>query len=149
MWRGLTVDRIPLSKEEDRIAKAFLNSTLTTAEDLVLRRVGDRIVCVPHGMPVPPRSVFSAGVTLGEIRKGILFPHHQFFSAYGQRFCRKLNLLIEDPRTERYLCGEEIAVDLESGWCAVLVEDMPLGGGKVSGGRMKNHYPKGLRKTGG
>ena len=33
----------------------------------------------------------------------------------------------------------------QNGWCAVLVDGFPLGGGKVSGGRIKNHYPKGLR----
>ena len=42
--------------------------------------------------------------------------------------------------------GEEIdAVTAQNGWCAVLVDGFPLGGGKVSGGRIKNHYPKGLR----
>ena len=33
----------------------------------------------------------------------------------------------------------------EHGAPAVLVDGFPLGGGKVSGGRIKNHYPKGLR----
>ena len=42
--------------------------------------------------------------------------------------------------------GEEIvAATAQNGWCAVLVDGFPLGGGKVSGGRIKNHYPKGLR----
>ena len=31
------------------------------------------------------------------------------------------------------------------GWCCVTVDGWPLGGGKVSGGRVKNHYPKALR----
>jgi glycogen operon protein len=35
--------------------------------------------------------------------------------------------------------------DLPGGWCAVLYEGVPLGGGKISGGKIKNHYPKGLR----
>ena len=139
----------PLTKEENRIARDFLSATDLSADDLFLRRVGDYVVCIPHGMPVPPRSVFSAGVTLGEIRKGILFPHHQFFSAYGRHFHRRLELTSDDVRTDAYLRGEEIGVDLADGWCAVLYHGMPLGGGKVSSGRMKNHYPKGLRKKGG
>lgn len=32
-----------------------------------------------------------------------------------------------------------------SGWTAVLIENCPVGGAKVSGGIAKNHYPKGLR----
>ena len=31
------------------------------------------------------------------------------------------------------------------GWCCVTVDGCPMGGGKVSGGRVKNHYPKALR----
>ena len=51
-----------------------------------------------------------------------------------------------DPRTAAWLRGEEIdAATAQNGWCAVLVDGFPLGGGKVSGGRIKNHYPKGLR----
>ena len=50
------------------------------------------------------------------------------------------------PRTTAWLRGEEIdAATAQNGWCAVLVDGFPLGGGKVSGGRIKNHYPKGLR----
>ena len=55
-------------------------------------------------------------------------------------------LTLTDPRTTAWLRGEEIdAATAQNGWCAVLVDGFPLGGGKVSGGRIKNHYPKGLR----
>ncbi|MFZ2415787.1 MAG: hypothetical protein WAW64_04180 [Gemmiger qucibialis] len=51
-----------------------------------------------------------------------------------------------DPRTAAWLRGEEIeAQTAQNGWCAVLVDGFPLGGGKASGGRIKNHYPKALR----
>ena len=49
-----------------------------------------------------------------------------------------------------YLRGEEIdAVGLDenaSGYCAVIVDGCAVGGGKVSGGKCKNRYPKGLRE---
>ena len=42
--------------------------------------------------------------------------------------------------------GREIAADTAAdGWCCVTVDGCPMGGGKVSGGRVKNHYPKALR----
>ena len=88
------------------------------------------------------------GVMLGEVKKGNFFPHHQFFSAYGDRFKRQEKLTKDDPRTEKYLRGEEIDSEIDgSGWCAVLYEGAPLGGGKVSNRRLKNHYPKGLRNN--
>jgi NOL1/NOP2/fmu family ribosome biogenesis protein len=58
----------------------------------------------------------------------------------------KVNLKSDDSRVEKYLRGEEIDCDTDkSGWCAVCYEGVPLGGGKISSGKVKNHYPKGLR----
>jgi NOL1/NOP2/fmu family ribosome biogenesis protein len=58
-----------------------------------------------------------------------------------------INLSIDDARLIRYLQGEEINVDVEKGWILVTVDGLSLGWGKASQGRMKNHYPKGLRLT--
>ena len=100
-----------------------------------------------HGCPVPERSVFSSGVLLGSVEKGILFPSHHFFKVFGKLFLRQEILKEGDERVGRYLRGEEIeAKDFsEGGWCAVLYEGAVLGGGKASQGKIKNHYPKGLR----
>ena len=60
--------------------------------------------------------------------------------------------VIHEAETVAYLKGLEINVadrekfaDKADGWAAVLVDNCPLGGGKISGGVCKNHYPKGLR----
>jgi NOL1/NOP2/fmu family ribosome biogenesis protein len=50
----------------------------------------------------------------------------------------------------KYLAGEEIACsDSLRGFVAVCLRigehAVTLGGGKASGGRLKNYYPKGLR----
>ena len=137
----------PLSKEETATVGKFFADALTDAPRGRLLKVGDNIVIVSHGYPIPPKSVFSAGVLLGNVEKGILFPSHQFFSAYGELFKRQEKLTRDDPRTLKYLHGEEI--DVQSfegdGWCAVFYEGCSLGGGKASRGKIKNHYPKGLR----
>ncbi len=137
----------PLSKEESAAVKKFFENSLTCAPLGKVLKVGDNIVIVSHGYPIPPKSVFSAGVLLGTLEKGILFPSHQFFSAYGNLFKRQERLTKEDVRTKKYLHGEEIdARDFDGdGWCAVLYEGCTLGGGKASHGKIKNHYPKGLR----
>ena len=55
-------------------------------------------------------------------------------------------LVLLARRLRAWLRGEEISAQTAApGWCAVLVDGLPLGGGKVSGGRVKNHYPKALR----
>ena len=135
----------PLNREQEKVMRAFLNDNLDGLPELCIRAEGERIVAVAASMPVPPRSVFSAGVLIGEIKKGNFFPHHQLFSAYGKYFKRKVDLKKNDRRVEQYLHGEEIDTDEKNGWCALLYEGIPLGGGKISGGKVKNHYPKGLR----
>ena len=125
----------------------FIRDVLYTPSDLTLGMLGDRPILIPSDLPVPPRGVFSAGVLLGELRGSILRPHHQLFSALGHACRRQVNLSDSDPRLFAYLRGEEIGDTGEDGFCAVLYEGMPLGGGKRTGGRVKNHYPKGLRRT--
>ena len=110
--------------------------------------VGEYLVLVGHSERLPSFATFMSGVILGEVKKGNFFPHHQFFSAYGDIFLRKVNLTRGNARVEGYLRGEEIdASEVQNGWCAVTYEGVALGGGKISGGRVKNHYPKGLRNN--
>ena len=135
----------PLSKDEERIIKDFFAESLTDIPEGRIRKHGENIVIISHGYPIPPRSVFSAGVLIGEIRGKNLFPSHQFFSAYGNLFKRKQTLSYTEA--QRYMRGEEIdATDFsDTGWCTLTFEGSTIGGGKASSGKIKNHYPKGLR----
>lgn len=136
----------PLSKDEARIVDAFLEDTLMEKPRAKAYKIGEYVVLISHGVPIPPESVFSAGVLLGQISKGNLTPHHQFFSSYGTLFKRKIELSERDDDLARYLRGEEISCDLMlRGYTALTYLGAPLGGGKASNGRLKNHYPKGLR----
>ena len=90
--------------------------------------------------------VVRGGVLAGSVLKKRFQPAHALFMAYGAQCMNREELTLADPRTAAWLRGEEIdAATAQNGWCAVLVDGFPLGGGKVSGGRIKNHYPKGLR----
>ena len=132
------------SEKTDKILVDFLNDTLVSYDK--------NCVTVHNGNPVYftpdfeiPKGAFSCGVTIGEIRKNYVLPHHQFFMAMGKDFRRKINLSADSDDIIRYLCGEEISVDCENGWAAVTVDGCTVGGAKVVSGRAKNHYPKGLR----
>ncbi len=135
-------------KDEIRVVEKFLSDTFSKKPSGRLIKSGEQIILVSHALPIPSFSVFMSGVLIGEIRKGILFPHHQLFSAYGSDMKLKVNLKNGDGRVAKYLRGEEIDTDVnDSGWCAVCYEGVALGGGKISSGRVKNHYPKGLRNN--
>lgn len=138
----------PANKADILVFEKFVSENLIRKPEGKITAIGEYLVLVTHDHKIPAYSTFMSGVILGEVKKTNFFPHHQFFSAYGDHFVRRENLTKDDPRTEKYLRGEEIeATSVDSGWCAVTYEGVSLGGGKVSGGKLKNHYPKGLRNN--
>ena len=137
-----------LSKSEMRAVESFFKENMEKIPSGRLIKQGNYAVLIPHSHPIPKYSVFMSGVTIGEIKGDRLLPHHQFFSAYGKNMRTQENLTKGDERIAKYLRGEEIpSCGKTSGWCAILYEGVPLGGGKISDGKIKNHYPKGLRNN--
>lgn len=134
-----------MTAKTDRIVTDFLDETLSEYDRQLLSFYNGTPV---YGAPsiVPEKTAFSCGVTVGEIRKNYIQPHHQFFMAMGTQFKRKIELAPDSDDLEKYLHGEEISVDCENGWAVITTAGCTVGGVKVSAGRAKNHYPKGLRK---
>ena len=135
-----------------REAKAFLEENLVSLPDKKMIYLNGRVYLSPD-VVLPEYSVFSSGVCVGELERGRFVPHHQLFSAYGDLFVRRLMLSSAEERTSAYLRGLEIdAGDVacsenakSTGYAVVTVDGVALGGGKISNGVCKNHYPKGLR----
>ena len=150
--------QVKRSKEEVELleeASAFLSENLERDFALdakyELVALGGKAYLKPE-IHLPPFGVFAAGVCVGEMIGRRFAPHHQLFSAFGQSFLRRVVLKYDDAEALNYLKGLEISVadKLEAsgkkdGWAAVIVDGCSLGGGKISGGVCKNHYPKGLR----
>lgn len=138
--------KLDIKKEKiDKTLKSFFDDTLVSyKEENVLMYNGNPVYFTPD-FPVRKGCAFSCGVTIGEIRKNYIQPHHQFFMAMGNDFKRKINLTAESDEIKKYLHGEEFQTDCENGWAVVLVDGCTVGGVKVSNGKAKNHYPKGLR----
>lgn len=140
--RENALEEIP--KNELKIVTDFLGSTLTSYDENCLKKYKNHIVYFDADFAVPKGVAFSCGVTVGEVRKNYLQPHHQFFTAFGNDFIRKIEW--DDAQTEKYLRGETVACDCENGWAAAFYKGCTLGGIKAVNGAGKNHYPKGLRK---
>ncbi len=148
------------SREEAELlsaAREFLKENLREDFDggvkYELAVLGTRAYLKPD-ISLPKYGVFAVGVCVGEINGKRFIPHHQLFSAFGTEFLRRVELASRSPETADYLKGMEIAVDGKTafcekpdGWAAVLVDGCALGGGKISQGVCKNHYPKGLRNS--
>ena len=127
--------------------QSFAKELFPTLAGQPIAVVGDGFLLEPPALlPAAKLHVLRAGVPVGRAAKGRFEPAHALFMAYGAQCTNCEELTLADPRTAAWLRGEEIeAQTAQNGWCAVLVDGFPLGGGKASGGRIKNHYPKALR----
>jgi len=131
------------------VVKAFFEDTFIDtnfAKRLFLH--SDNVFILPELCPeIKGVGVIRAGVCAGTVKKSYFEPHHALFmSADKENIKRTLDLKIDDPRVKKFLHGEEISVEENiKGYTAVCVEGITVGFGKVSGGMLKNKYPKGLR----
>ena len=147
-----TNDYIPLKYKHpknngkpDETVIQFLDDVLTDYKTENIIMYNDNPVYFTPHFPVENGTAFMCGVTIGEIKKNYIQPHHQFFMAMGNEFKRKIILSSECEELKKYLHGEEFDTDCRNGWAVVLVDGCSVGGVKVVNGKAKNHYPKGLR----
>ena len=131
-----------LSKEEAQAVEKFFKDNIDTSSH-IFTKIGDTVM-MTDDLPVH-RAAVIAGAAVGTVIKGRLEPHHHLFSALGASFKRRVELTSDSPDAAAYLSGEVIDTDEKNGWCAVLIDGCPAGGGKIVDGKVKNHYPKGLR----
>ena len=130
----------------DPVVTDFLNDTLIDYDLAQVSMYNGNPVYASPALTLDKGVAFSCGVTIGEIRKNYIQPHHQFFMAMGRQFKRQIELAPDSAELDRYLHGEEISVECENGWAVITTKGCSVGGVKVTSGRAKNHYPKGLRK---
>ena len=125
----------------------FAGKYFPVLADRPLLKAGE-LLLLPPETPLPPHKlrVMRCGVAAGTVQKNRFVPAHHLFTAFGHTCTNQERLTLDDERTAAWLRGEEIeARTAENGWCCVLVDGFSLGAGKVSGGKVKNHYPKALR----
>lgn len=138
----------PNVKEQkiDNTVFNFLDDCLLEYKKEKVRMYNGNPVYFTPDFEVKDGTAFSCGITIGELKKNYILPHHQFFMGLGKFFKRKIELTVDSAEIKKYLHGEEIDVNCANGWAVVTVDGCALGGVKVVNGKAKNHYPKGLRK---
>lgn len=135
----------PQKPKTDKLVTEFLKDTLTEYNPDFVAVYNGNPIYYNNRLPIADRTAFCCGVTIGEIRKNYILPHHQFFMAMGDKFKRKIDLSVDSAELSKYLHGEEFDTNCQNGWAVVTVNGCAVGGVKVSNGHAKNHYPKGLR----
>lgn len=113
--------------------------------DRKIVRAGDYLFACPAALPeAKGMRIVSRGLCLLRIGKNYIEPAHALAMAIDPHAAARC-MHLTDAQAVRYLSGEAIEAETENGWTLALWHDMPLGWGKVSGGMLKNHLPKGLR----
>lgn len=141
----------PRRKKESpdgKLAKDLYEQIFKTEFSSNIEQVHNDFYLVPDDMPqTDGLGVLRAGIMLGSLRPGRAEPAHALFMAAKPEELRNAVLLTYDSsEIYAFLHGEELSVSFSlKGYCGVAVNSIMVGFGKCSGGRMKNHYPKGLR----
>lgn len=107
---------------------------------------GNTVFIAPEQLPLlRGLKVLRVGLELGQCLKGRFEPAHAW--ALWLKDSRSFaDFRADDVQLRRYLAGEAIAGE-QTGWTRISVDGLSLGWAKGSGGQLKNHYPKALRRV--
>ena len=138
--------RIPVSDE--RLLAAGLAGAVRLEAGAGWLAFGDNLYLVPSGMPsLRGLKVLRPGLHVGEIKKNRFEPSHALALALSPENALHIwNLPSGSREALAYLSGAAFPAAGEKGWYLICVDGFSLGWGKLAGGIMKNHYPKGLRR---
>ena len=111
-------------------------------------RFGEQLYLAPAGTPsLRGLRVLRPGLHLGTQKKGNFVPAHALaLFLKPQEAVRCLDLPADGREAADFLAGETLSAEGEKGWYLIAADGYSIGWGKLAGGQMKNHYPKGLRK---
>ena len=125
-------------------------------DDKKIIKFGDHFYAIPNGTPcLSGIKVLRPGLHIGSYIKNRFMPAHALYMALSEDECKKyVSLTSEDGNIYKFLNGETFNVTetmtkggIENGFYGVFVDGFSAGFGKLAGGVLKNHYPKGLRKS--
>ncbi|WKY47578.1 RsmF rRNA methyltransferase first C-terminal domain-containing protein [Eubacteriaceae bacterium ES3] len=113
-----------------------------------LYQSGDHLYQFPQGISADSISglkVLRPGLHLGQLKKNRFEPSYALAMFLTEEMVLNSFNLSSEEMSYQYLKGEIIEEDQKSGWVLLTYQGYPLGFGKASEKKIKNHYPKGLR----
>lgn len=134
----------------ERDAKEYLDfakETLRNKPEGNLIRFGEQLYLAPENMPsTKGLKVLRLGLHLGTMKKNRFEPSHALALALrSEDVLHSYDMAGDSQDVRMYLNGQTLQADGEKGWYLMTVDGYSIGWGKLAGGMIKNHYPKGLR----
>jgi len=109
-------------------------------------RFGDNIYRVSEEMPsVNGLKVLRPGLHMGVLKKNRFEPAHALALLLSPEDAVHVWNLSCAESAAAYLNGQTFPAQGVKGWYLICVDGFSIGWGKLAGGIMKNHYPRGLR----
>ena len=157
--RGTESQVVKVQKDKNKSGKGQGGQVVTNVLPIIAEAVGlegplqyitfgDNLYLVSVDMPsVKGLKVLRPGLHLGELKKNRFEPSHALALALKPSHAAHIwNLDAKEFIVTAYLNGQTFPAEGEKGWYLICVDGFGLGWGKLAGGIMKNHYPKGLRR---
>ena len=128
---------------------AFAQENLRVQLSGIYLRFGEQLYLAPEETPVlRGLKVLRPGLHLGTVKKNRFEPSHALaLTLKPEDAAHAVSLDAEGRQVKDYLNGLTFPAEGEKGWYLICADGCSLGWGKLAGGIMKNHYPKGLRKN--
>ncbi len=141
---------IPPSKNELAVWQAFAQENLRfEVDEARLLLVNSRLYLLPEmALETGNLHLIRYGLLLGEIRKGHFRPDHALALVLTpEAAAQSVNFATDSDEIAAYWQGLDIPSGGPNGWLLVAVNGFVMGWGKCVNGRIKNHYPRGLRRN--
>ena len=126
---------------------SFVKENLKEKPQGAVLKFGEQLYLMPEGFPaLKGLKVLRPGLHLGTLKKNRFEPSHALALAMQPQEAFHVAMLSSGSQEIRqYLMGQTFSWGGEKGWYLICVDGYSIGWGKLAGGIMKNHYPKGLR----
>ncbi len=138
------------TRAEWQLWQAFARDVLRVefAEERMVVGNGRYLHLLPPNAPdTTGLYVLRHGLPLAELRNNYVKPAHALaLTLTAADVTRSVNFAPDDPLLHAYLQGHPMPHSGPNGWLLVTVDGFGLGWGKRVNGRIKNHYPRGLRR---
>lgn len=124
---------------------AFAADTLRRPPEGLPVRFGDRLYLAPEGTPeLRGLRVLRVGLELGSVQARRFLPAHAL-ALWLKDAANTVDFPADSRDLAQYLHGDVVSGS-STGWTLVRTDGFSIGWAKGSGGVLKNHYPKGLRR---
>lgn len=142
-WGGMAIDKKALVIWRDFAADSL---QINVAEERLLLANGRLYLLPQAALQTGNLHLIRYGLLLGEVRKSYFKPEHALALALTpQDVVDSVNYTADSDEIAAYLQGHDLPSSGANGWLLVTVDGFALGWGKRVNGRIKNHYPRGLR----